>query len=210
MNRETARLSLRPVEVDDLDGLCRLNADPQVMRFILDGSTLDREQTADRLAAMREHWREHGYGIFALQWRGTGEFVGWAGLATPAFLPEVMPAVEIGWRLLQQWWGMGIATEAAVDVLRFAFDDVGLDQLLSIRHVDNDASGRVMDKLGFQTDLRTTVPVYEQPVSVSRLAVEQYRAGPHCRGRLDRWPTFGTSRTPTSRWTPGSPSRDGH
>ena len=179
MNRETVRLRLHRVDLDDLDGLCGLNADPEVMRFILDGSILDREQTTHRLAAMREHWGEHGYGIFALRWRGTGEFVGWAGLSTPAFLPEVMPAVEIGWRLLRQWWGKGIATEAASEVLRFAFDDVGLVQLLSIRHVDNDASGRVMDKLGFQTYLRTVVPVYEQPVSVSRLTVEQYRAGLH-------------------------------
>lgn len=179
MNRETVRLILHPVDLADLDGLCRLNADPQVMRFILDGSTLDREQTTDRLTAMRQHWREHGYGIFALRWRATGEFVGWAGVSTPAFLPEVMPAVEIGWRLFHQWWGKGVATEAAVEVLRFAFDEVGLDQLLSIRHPDNVASGRVMDKLGFQTYLRTVVPVYEQPVSVSHLTVEQYRADPH-------------------------------
>lgn len=179
MNRETARLTLRPVELADLDSLCSLNADPDVMRFILDGSTLDREQTTDRLAAMRDHWREHGYGIFSLRWRATGEFVGWAGLATPTFLPEVMPAVEIGWRLLHPWWGKGVATEAAVEVLRFAFDDVGLDQLLSIRHVDNVASGRVMEKLGFETFLRTVVPVHDQPVYVSRLTGERYRAGPH-------------------------------
>ena len=178
VERETARLSLRPATPADLDGLCRLNADPEVMRFILDGSTLDHEQTAARLLAMREHWQEHGYGIFVLRWRPTDEFVGWAGVATPTFLPEVMPAVEIGWRLLHQWWGRGLATEAARDVLRFAFDDIGLDRLLSIRHVDNEASGRVMEKLGFQTYLRTVVPLYEQPVTVSRLTAQQYRAGP--------------------------------
>lgn len=147
------------------------------MRFILDGSTLDSEQTATRLEAMRTHWDEHEYGIFALRWRGTDEFVGWAGLATPTFLPEVMPAVEIGWRLLREWWGCGVATEAASDVLRFAFHDIGLDQLLGIRHVDNEASGRVMEKLGFQSYLRTVVPVHEQPVSVSRLTSEHYCAG---------------------------------
>lgn len=178
VERETARLILRPVGLTDLDGLCRLNADPEVMRFILDGSTLDHEETAARLAAMHGHWQEHGYGIFGLRWQPTGEFVGWAGLATPTFLPEVMPAVEIGWRLLHHWWGRGLATEAARDVLRFAFDDIGLDRLLSIRHVDNDASGRVMEKLGFQAYLRTVVPVYGQPVTVSRLTAEQYRAGP--------------------------------
>lgn len=178
VDRTTQRLSLRPVGPADLDGLCQLNADPEVMRFILDGSTLNRDQTAERLALMGEHWLEHGFGLFALRWRANGDFVGWAGLATPTFLPEVMPAVEIGWRLLHRWWGHGIATEAAQDVVEWAFGDVGLEELLSIRHVDNLASGRVMEKLGFQFDRETRVPVHDQPVSVWRLTADGFSRPP--------------------------------
>ena len=53
--------------------------------------------------------------------------------------------------------------------MRFTFDDIGLDRLLSIRHVDHVASGRVMEKLGFAFERTTTVPVHEQPVSVWEL-----------------------------------------
>lgn len=178
VERMTRRLSLRPIGPEDLDGLCELNADPEVMRFILDGSTLDRGQTAERLTLMRQHWEQHGFGLFALRWRATGEFVGWAGLATPTFLPEVMPAVEVGWRLLHRWWGHGLATEAAQDILGWAFDDLGLPALLSIRHVDNVASGRVMEKLGFQLDRETRVPVHDQPVSVWRLTADRFSRPP--------------------------------
>ncbi|CAL9309334.1 GNAT family N-acetyltransferase [Streptomyces olindensis] len=64
------------------------------------------------------------------------------GLTVPAYLPENMPAVEIGWRLRRRSWGRGYATEAAREVLAFAFDDVGLERVVSICHVDNHASTR--------------------------------------------------------------------
>jgi RimJ/RimL family protein N-acetyltransferase len=178
MRLDTPRLVLRRLGLDDLGALTRLNADPEVMRYILDGSTLDQEQTRGRFEAMDAHWDEHGFGIFGVEVRDGGELAGWAGLATPTFLPEVMPAVEIGWRLERRWWGRGIATEAAAEVLRYAFVDLGLDRVLSIRHVDNVASGRVMEKLGFRFERRTTVPVYEQPVSVWELDSASYRAAP--------------------------------
>lgn len=171
---ETGRLVLRRIGAADLDVLVELNADPEVMRYIGDGRPLDRAQTVGRLAGMEAHWERHGFGIFAVDVRGDGvtggEPAGWVGLAIPTFLPEVLPAVEIGWRLFRRCWGSGIATEAALAVRRFAFEDVGLPELVSIRHVDNTASGRVMEKLGFSFDRTTTVPDDGQPVSVWRLA----------------------------------------
>ncbi len=169
MKLETERLVLRPLDRGDLDELCRLNADPEVMRYIMDGATLDRVQTAERLESMIAHWDEHGFGLFAVARRETGELTGWTGLATPTFLPEVLPAFEIGWRLARRFWGEGIATEAAQEVVRVAFGELRLHHLLSIRHVDNTASGRVMEKLGFRFDRTTTVPANGQPVSVWRL-----------------------------------------
>jgi RimJ/RimL family protein N-acetyltransferase len=141
VRRETARPLLRPVGPEDLEDRCTLNGDPQVMRFILDGATLDRAQTAGRLAAMQAHWAQHGFGLFALRRRGRG-----------------------------------IATEAAEAVLDFAFEEVGPTRLLSIRHVDNDASGRVMEKLGFRFERQTVVPEHGPPVSVWALSAEEHRA----------------------------------
>ena len=58
----TGRLLLRQFRDDDLDALCRLNADPEVRHYILDGSTLDRSETVARFAAMVAHWTERGFG----------------------------------------------------------------------------------------------------------------------------------------------------
>jgi RimJ/RimL family protein N-acetyltransferase len=174
---ETERLVLRPLRDDDLDPLADLNADPEVMRFIGDGSTRDRQQTSDGLATARRHWDDQGFGLFATDLRKTGEFAGWIGLAIPSFLPEVLPTVEIGWRLGRAFWGRGFATEGARAVQRFAFVDRDLDRIVSIRHVDNRASGRVMEKIGMRFDRTTTVPAHGQPVTVFALTREHYLAG---------------------------------
>src|SRR5690242_2176295 len=109
----TPRLLLRQWRDDDADAFAPITADPEVMRYIHDGSTLDRAATAERINLWRRHWDEHGYGLYAVEVRGTGELIGFTGLAVPLFLPEVMPAVEIGWRLGRAHWGQGYATEAA-------------------------------------------------------------------------------------------------
>ncbi|MEV6633000.1 GNAT family N-acetyltransferase [Actinoplanes sp. NPDC051470] len=162
----TERLELRGWRDDDLDAVVAMNADPEVMRYIMDGSVLDRRQSADKLRKWRRDWEQRGFGLFAVDLRSTGEFVGWAGLAVPEFLPEVLPAVEIGWRFVRGAWGHGYATEAARAALRFGFDEVGLDRVVSIRHVDNERSARVMEKLGLGYEFSTIVPSTEQPVAV--------------------------------------------
>ncbi|KUN80129.1 GNAT family N-acetyltransferase [Streptomyces griseoruber] len=164
--RHTERLWLRQWRDTDLDALAEIDADPEVMRYIGDGSPGTRERTAAALARVRSGWDERGYGLFAAEETETGELVGWVGLAVPAFLPEIMPAVEIGWRLRRRSWGRGYATEGAREVLAFAFGEVGLDHVVSICHVDNHASARVMAKLGMTLDRTTHVPTHGRPVHV--------------------------------------------
>jgi RimJ/RimL family protein N-acetyltransferase len=166
----TERLTLRRWRDDDLDFLAAVNADPEVMRYILDGSTRDRRQSADGLRKMKWEWDELGYGRFAVEVRGTGELIGWAGLAVPDFLTSVLPAVEIGWRFARSAWGHGYATEAAAAALRFGFADAGLDRIISIRHLANTRSARVMEKLGLVYDHETVVPGFDQPVAVHAIS----------------------------------------
>ncbi|GAA0477551.1 N-acetyltransferase [Paractinoplanes deccanensis] len=163
---ETQRLVLREWRDDDLDGLAAMNADPEVMRYIMDGSVLDRAQSAERLRRMRAVWEQHGFGLFAVEGRAEGVLLGWAGLAIPEFLPEVLPAVEVGWRFAREFWGRGYATEAAREALRFGFEECGLERVVSIRHVDNVRSARVMAKLGLVHEFDTVVPGLGQPVAV--------------------------------------------
>ncbi|MFD9246280.1 GNAT family N-acetyltransferase, partial [Streptomyces sp. NPDC059556] len=116
----TPRLILRRWSDDDLAPLAEINADPEVMRWIGDGSVLDLERTAEDIERYEEEWDEEGFGIFAVELIASGELIGFAGLSLPEFLPEVMPDVEIGWRLGRQYWGQGYASEAAHAVLEFA------------------------------------------------------------------------------------------
>jgi RimJ/RimL family protein N-acetyltransferase len=169
-NIETSRLVLRRPVPEDVGPLAEMNADPEVMKYIGDGRVRTFQQTAAGIQRAISEWDEHGYGLFSMNRRDTGDYVGWVTLAEPAFLPEVLPAVEIGWRLARRHWGRGFATEGAREVLRFGFESCGLDEIVSIRHIENDASRRVMEKLGLHFDFETTVPSHGQPVAVHSIS----------------------------------------
>nr|WP_106434246.1 GNAT family N-acetyltransferase [Streptomyces viridochromogenes] len=170
----TPRLRLRPWRDDDLDPLAEMYADSEVMRYIGDGSVRTRDETAAGLARMRAEWEERGHGMFAVELRETGELTGWTGTTVPAFLPEVLPAVEIGWRLARRFWGRGLATEAARAALGHAFDIVGLERILSICNVGNAASEAVMRKLGMRLDRETEVPSHGARVRVYAITREDH------------------------------------
>jgi RimJ/RimL family protein N-acetyltransferase len=170
----TRRLILRPPVAADLDGFAAMNADPEVMRHIGAGRLRAREETRVGLEHVIGDWDRKGYGLFSVDSARTGQFLGWVTLAEPLFLPQVLPAVEIGWRFLRAHWGHGYATEAAQATMRFAFDDRGFERLVSIRHVDNHASRRVMEKLGMHQELETTVPVTGQAVVVHTITRDEF------------------------------------
>jgi len=155
----TERLVLRRWDpVADLDAYAAICADPEVMRYIGDGSTRTREESAEQLRSFERGWDERAFGLLAVELASTGELVGFTGLAVPDFLPEIMPAVEIGWRFARAHWQHGYATEAARAVLTFAFERAGLDRLVSVHAVGNEASANVMRKIGMHFDRETTHP----------------------------------------------------
>lgn len=171
---QTPRLILRRWHDDDLAPMAEINADPQVMRWIGDGSVRDLEQTAEDIERWEEEWDEEGFGLFAVELLASGELAGFAGLSIPRFLPEVLPAVEISWRLGQQYWGQGYASEAAHAALEFAVQDRGLDRVISISSVGNDASENVMRKLGMVPERETTHPVYGLPLHVHTIDLTEF------------------------------------
>lgn len=116
----TARLVLRQPEACDAEPLMAMDADPEVMRYIGTGATIppDRERALAAITRWRAQWREQGFGMCSVIIAATGEYAGWVTLAVPGFLPEILPAVEIGWRLRREHWGRGYATEAADEQAR--------------------------------------------------------------------------------------------
>ncbi|MGY5047562.1 GNAT family N-acetyltransferase [Streptomyces sp. 900105755] len=177
---ETPRLILRRWREEDIAPMAAVNADPEVMRWIRDGGVRDEQQTRDGVRAWEDEWDSRGFGLFAVEIRSTGELAGFTGLSVPGFLPEVLPAVEVGWRLGRAHWGQGLATEAAVAAVRFGFGECGLERIVSIVQVGNDASERIVTKLGMRPVRETVNPTSGRPVRVFALSAEQYGAA----GRL--------------------------
>lgn len=148
---ETDRLVLRPLSTDDLDELTPLHAEESFWRYPF-GRGWTQDETRAFLERKARAYDEEGFAVSAVVVRATGELAGWAGLAIPHFLPDILPAVEVGWRLGERFRGLGYATEAGRAWVDHAFADRGLDELVSIYEPANVASGAVMTKLGFTFD----------------------------------------------------------
>ncbi|MFE9841772.1 GNAT family N-acetyltransferase [Streptomyces goshikiensis] len=172
----TPRLLLRRWSDDDLVPLSEINADPEVMRWIGDGSTLDLDRTAEDIERFEDEWDEEGFGPFAVELLASGELIGVVGLSVPEWLPEVLPAVEITWRLGRSYWGQGYASEAAQATLEFALQDRGLDRVIAINRAGNDDSENVIRKLGMEPDRDTTDPEHGHLLQVHSIDLTEYEA----------------------------------
>ena len=171
---ETQRLRLRRWTAGDLDELARVFAEPKVWWYPF-GRGLDRTETERFLGRERQRWDELGLGTWAAELRATGELVGYVGLGVPDWLPAVMPAVDVGWRLHPDHWGRGLATEGAGAAVRHGFEVLGADRLLCLHDTRNRASARVADKLGFRTEREMVGPGFGEPVTVRALARGDWR-----------------------------------
>jgi RimJ/RimL family protein N-acetyltransferase len=144
----TERLRLRRFRAGDAEAFAAINADPLVVRHL--GGEIDRAASDALLGRIMGHWDEHGFGLWAAELRDGGRMVGFVGLSIPGFLPAVLPAVEVGWRLASDVWGRGLATEGGRAGIEWGFGALGLDRIISIIDPDNLASLRVAEKLGMR------------------------------------------------------------
>ncbi len=144
--RHTARLVLRPWLERDRAPFAAINADPEVMEFF--PSTLTRAESDALIDTFRANAARRGFGMFAVEQRETGTFLGMVGLTLPDLDAPFMPAVEIGWRFARSAWGQGFATEAARDVLSWALNGLRLPRVVSFTVYENERSWRVMERIG--------------------------------------------------------------
>lgn len=179
---QTDRLVLRAFRDSDREPFAALNADPVVMTY-LQGPYGRRRSDGfvDRIGTV---WAERGWGLWALERSDTGEFIGFTGLAPAEFDAPFTPAVEVGWRLAVAHWGHGFASEAAQESLRFGFEDVGLNEIVSFTAADNVRSRRVMGRISLRRDpagdfehpwVPTGSPI--RPHVLYRQSREQWRTG---------------------------------
>jgi RimJ/RimL family protein N-acetyltransferase len=147
---DTERLILRAFRDRDREPFARMNADPRVMEHFPE--VLSREQSDALVDRIGQRWEEDGIGLWALELRADGGFIGFTGITPPRFEADFTPAFEVGWRLAVDAWGQGYATEAARAALRFGFENRGLDEILSWTVPANVRSRAVMERLGMTHD----------------------------------------------------------
>src|SRR5262245_16587719 len=142
----TDRLHLRRWRPGDRVPFAQLNCDPRVVEYLPGPlSRAESDALADRIEA---HFRQHGFGLWAVEIPGVAEFAGFIGLSIPRFEAAFTPCIEIGWRLAAEYWNRGYATEGALAALDFGFRWLKARKIVSFTVPANVRSRRVMEKLG--------------------------------------------------------------
>ena len=141
----TARLRLRPINREDASLLHRLSNNPEVMKHINGGKSLSKEETKadlkNRLQALTDV-----FGYWMIERADDNEFVGWVALKKL----DQTSKIEIGYRLLEEFWGNGYASEAASKLLEYAFLTLNLKEVVGVSLEENSRSLKVLKKLGMQ------------------------------------------------------------
>lgn len=170
----TERLVLRPFTLDDLATLSVIHAEESFWWYPLRRG-MSEDETKEFLLRVIERYESDGVGLEAVEERASGTMIGWAGLAVPHFLPQILPAVEVGWRLREASRGRGLATEAGSAAVDWGFTKGGLERIVSIYEPENTASGQVMERMGFTYELTTSGP-RGRTVDVTQLTRGEWEA----------------------------------
>jgi RimJ/RimL family protein N-acetyltransferase len=158
---ETERLVLRAFRNDDFEAFAAMSADTEVMRYIGSGETLDRNAAWRNIAGFNGHWSLRGFGMWAMERKTDGVFLGRVGLHHPPY----WPALEAGWTLARSAWGHGYAREGARGAIDFAQRMLPPQRLVSFIQPGNQRSVKVALALGARLEgqsdlLGTPVLVY--------------------------------------------------
>lgn len=145
---ETERLVLRPYTLDDLDDLAPILGDPETMQYY--PAPFSREKSREWIEGNLERYEADGFGLWAIEWKATGEFLGNCGPVRRTV--DGRQEVEVGWHVERSHWRRGIATEAARECCRYAFEELGLERLISLIRPENVPSRGVAENLGMTVE----------------------------------------------------------
>lgn len=154
----TDRLLLRQWKEEDFPLFARMTSDPIVMQYY--PGTLSEDESNAMASKIRALISERSWGFWAVETIQENIFIGFVGLHKPTYDLPVTPCVEVGWRLGKEYWGNGYATEAARESLRFAFEELVLDEVYSFASVSNKKSRSVMARL----NMSNTGNNFEHPI----------------------------------------------
>jgi RimJ/RimL family protein N-acetyltransferase len=145
---ETERLLLREITLEDKEELFKLHSNPEVQRYTGEPVVESIQEMEKAIGTRINDYEKFGYGRWATVLKDGMQFVGWAGLA---YLPE-FDEIDLGYRFLPKFWGLGIATEASHAILTYGFETLQLKKIIAIALKEHKASIRVMEKVGMEFD----------------------------------------------------------
>ena len=143
---KTERLILRMYRPEDLETVYKLCSDPYVTKFFPDYYTIERDYVLSSMPRRLDRWRKQGFGQFGVFDKESEQLIGYCGLQYLDNTEEV----EIYYGLFKDFWGKGLATEAAKANLRFGFETVKLDKIVAATHPGNTDSHKVLKKIGMR------------------------------------------------------------
>lgn len=141
---ETERLRVRRIDPADEDAMYAVYGDPIAARWVDDGLPIKRSECTQWIEVTRRNYEARGYGMSAVEWKETGEVIGFVGLVHPGGQPEA----EIKYSFLRGFWGKGIGTETVQGMIAYGREAIGLDSVMATLNPENGASQRVLEKAG--------------------------------------------------------------
>ena len=142
----TERLGLRLWIDSDIEPFAQMNQDKEVMKYF--PNTLSYSETQELVNRIKLHFDKHNFGLYAVEDKASGQFIGFTGFSIPAFDAFFTPCIEIGWRYKKEFWGKGLATEAANACIKYGFETLGFDKIVSFTSTLNIDSEKVMKRIG--------------------------------------------------------------
>jgi len=161
---ETERLILRIWRLDDAPALFEVCGNAEVMRYIGTGKPYETiEQANEFLRWATAYQEENGFCRWAILLKENHEIIGSCGFARPHGTEEI----ELGYLLGRKFWGKGLATEAAAACLNYGFEKLEFREIIALTDLENVASHRVLEKIGF---LRKGIELFDGEENLVYLA----------------------------------------
>lgn len=145
---QTERFNIRDIEEYDLDGMFDLDSNPNVHKFLGNSPIKTREEAKDMINNIRAQYQTFGIGRWVIADKETDEFIGWTGFKREEKLRADRVYIDLGYRLLEKFWGQGIATETALACLKHGFETLKYKEIYGCADIDHTASNRVLQKIG--------------------------------------------------------------
>lgn len=147
---ETKRLILRPIRENDAQNFYEMDSNPKVHIYLGNNPVTSIEQSEEKIKGVLQQYKDFGVGRLAMEKKDTGEFVGWSGLKFERELRKEFDYYDLGYRLKEEFWGYGYATEGALASLDYGFKKLKLKEICAAAHHDHVVSNHILKKIGMK------------------------------------------------------------